>query len=49
MKSKKKTLKVSKRAMLKEHKALVRILDTGSRKEQKREAKKQKKEMKEYK
>lgn len=45
---KNKAIKVKKSEMLKEHINLIRILDSGSKVEQKKEAKKQKKELKEY-
>lgn len=44
----KKTIKVKKSEMLREHKHLVRVLESGSKKEQKKEAKKQKGELSEF-
>ena len=48
MKKRKSKIKVSKKSMLKEHVKLVRVLEKGSKEEQKKEAKSQRKEMKEY-
>lgn len=47
-KKSKKTLVVKKKEMDKEHINLIRILETGSKKERMKEAKKQRKELKEF-
>jgi len=44
----KETIKVEKKEMLKEHKHLIKVLKTGSKPAQKKEARKQSKELKEY-